>query len=190
MFCFFQNCKDNHRKTDFPSSKYTYIGTSLIKETFDSTGKITIRQYYNADTVPNGAKIEFYNNGKIASWIWYSSKHKEPYCGVYYSEEGLFDTLRGIPFIDIVYKKDFDYPYIKTINPPNVALQLVYKDIYNGKIVKKTLYGPILTDSVAWFGLDEYKYQNGHKHEIYFNIVDTIKEYLLYQDSLEIIERR
>ena len=168
-------------------TKFTYVGRFLVKETYDRTGKIEAKQYFDKDTIPDGAAIEYYPNGKVESWIWYI--HNDPYCGVFFNEQGDFDTLKGNPFLDVICCNGNNDPDIKLINPPQVAFRLLFKDIYKKKVIKKIMYEPLLTDTVSWVPLDEYKYQEGHNYKIYFYVVDTVKTFLLYQDSLEIKEK-
>jgi len=187
FFCFVR-CNRGNNKPSLQSNKFFIIGRFLVKETYDSTGKIKTKQYFNNDTIPDGAYIEYFDNGIIAKWRWYTAKHKNPYCGVFYSEQSTFDTFKGQPFLGIENNIN-NKPLIKLINPPQITVNLLYKDFYHGKVVNEIMYDPLLTDTVSWIPLDEYDHRQDHKYKIYFYIVDTVKASLLYQDSLEIKER-
>jgi len=170
-----------------PSAKFYKQGRFLVKETYDSTGKIETKQYFNKDTTPDGAYTEYFDNGIIAKWIWFIPKYKNPVGGVYYYDNGVFDTFKGRPFLGTGNDSNNE-PVIKLINPPQVKFRMGYKDIFNNKVVNEIYYDPILTDSISWVPLDEYKLTKGHKYRIYFYILDTLNKIFLFQDSINLKE--
>jgi len=102
IVCFF-NCKNKtDEKTTTSITKFSKNGRFLIKETYDSVGKVATKQYFNSDTVHDGACIEYFNNGNIGSWKWYIPRQKDPICGVFYYEDGSFDTFKGRPYLTSV----------------------------------------------------------------------------------------
>jgi len=188
LFCFL-NCRNSaSKKVSLSHIEFIKKGKKLIKEIYDSAGKIEMRQFFNKDTIPDGAMIEYYSNGTVATWLWYAAKHKNPYCGIFYNEQAVFDTLKGKPFLGIENNKN-NKPLVKLINPPQITVKLLYKDFYMGKVVNDIMYDPLPTDTISWVPLDEYGHKQDHVYKIYFYIVDTIKTSLLYQDSLEINEK-
>jgi hypothetical protein len=185
----FSNCRnaENNNNKHYLDRLYK-DNRFLIKEAYDSSGKIKLKQYFNKDTVPDGAMIEYYSNGKIAKWRWFRAKHKNPDCGIFYNEDGSFDTLKGKPFLAIGNDADQN-PVIELINPPQVKFTIGYKDYYENKMIKKIYYDPILTDTISWVPLDEYKKTKGHEYIICFYIIDSVKNKILYQDSINLKER-
>ena len=65
------------------------------------------------------------------------------------------------------------YPF-KLINPPKLFINLIYRESYNEKILKKIKYEPIITDTICWVALDEYSFKKTHKYTIDICIIDTI----------------
>lgn len=188
MLICFLNCKNSSpKKKDAPVIKFFKEGRFLIKETFDSSGSILIKQYFNKDTVPDGAMIEYYPNSTIATWRWFLPKQKNPNCGIFYNENGTFDTLKGRVFLDLGEDKDHN-PVIIFINPPQLKIRIGYKDVFKNKILKEKNYDPILTDSTGSVALDEYKYAKGHDYILYFYVVNTIDNKVLYNDSIYYME--
>lgn len=189
MLICFLNCKNSSpKKNDTSATKYSKEGRFLIKETCDSSGRIIAKQYFNKDTVPDGALIEYYPNGLIATWQWYIANHNTPYTKIHYNVNGIFDSLIGNSFLNVVCCNDFNKTVVELINPPQTGIRLLYKDIYKGKVVYSDIYKPFLTDTVSWVVLGKYQYNKEHKYKIYFYIVDTLKRTLFYQDSSEIKE--
>jgi hypothetical protein len=185
----FVNCKNKKDENDKKQTvRFLKEGRFLIKETYNRSGKISIKQYFNKDTTPNGAYIEYFDNGNICKWVWYIPNRKNPKCGVYFHSDGSFDTLKGRPYLGIAWD-EIDDPVVKLINPPHLTIQFGYKEIYKNHILRYVTYDPILTDSISWVPLHEYKYAKGHKYKIYFCIVDTIQKRFLYQDSTNLAER-
>ena len=181
----FAACHSKKEKALGSSVKYSRHGRFLIKETFDSNGKLLVKQSFNKDTVPDGAMMEYYPNGIIATWRWFIYSEKNPRCGVFFKENGSFDTLKGVPFL--VAQNPENSPGVEFINPPQIKFQAGYKETFKNQIIYQTIYNPTLTDSISFIPLNEYKYAKGHKYEVYFYIVDTVKKRSLYQDSLELI---
>ena len=183
----FSNC--GSRKIEKPTTtKFTKKGRFLIKETYDSTNKPLTKQYFNNDTVPDGAAIEFYENGNIGSWKWFIPGKKNPTCGLFYHEDGSFDTLKGRPYLGMSYDVNHS-PVVEVINPPQLKIEIGYKEIFNNIKVNGIIYDPTLTDTIAWVALDEYHYVKGHEYKIFFRILDTIQKKLLYQDSTHLAQR-
>ena len=171
-----------------PVVKYYRQGRFLIKETFDSSGRLLVKQSFNKDTVPDGAMAEYYPNGIIAIWRWFIPKQKKPTCGVFYHSDGTFDTLKGRPYLDMGWD-DRNEPVVEIIHLPYLTTQLGYKEIYKNRAIKNIVYDPIITDSINLVPLDEYKYVKGHEYKIYFYIVDTVQKRFLFQDSTHLAER-
>src|ERR1043165_6234942 len=59
-------------------------------------GKLSARQYFNSDTVPNGPLFRYSVDGKLEQWIWFKngSKHFQ----VDYKNDSAVD-LTGNPFL-------------------------------------------------------------------------------------------
>ena len=170
FFCF-EKCRGKQLKNLI---KYSLHGRFIIKESFDSSGKITGRQYFNKDTIPNGAEIYYYPNGKIKHWKWFQN-NKTPSCGVYYDTDGVFFAFRGNPFIDLGNETDTSV-YVTLVNPPNIKFIIVYEDTYKSKVMKSLMFEPTLTDSTSWIVIDrnsnEFLYQKEHKYELIFYVID------------------
>jgi hypothetical protein len=180
-------CKEATTSNVNSNTKYSESGRFIVKEIYDSAGHLKIKQYLNRDTVPEGPMIEYNTNDVIIAWIWFVKGEKNPKCGVFYKEDGYFDTLKGQTFLG-VGRDNHENPVIMAINPPQVKLMIAYKDFYKNKIFKEIYYtDPYRTDSMTLISLDEYKYRNEHKYKIYFSIVDSIKKTTLYTDSMEFI---
>ena len=81
------------------------------------------------------------------------------------------------------------HPVVELINPPHLTIQLGYKETYKDRVIKNIDYDPILTDSIAWVPLGEYRYVKGHEYKIYFRIVDNVQKRFLYQDSTHLAQR-
>jgi len=161
--CF--GCRDKSVKQKF--SHWVNDNKKLIKEQYDSTGKITSRQWFNTDTVASGAEIFYYPNGKIEKWKWYGPDNIIPYAVVYFDTIGRYSEYKGIAFIDAIKFNKNDV-YIEMINPPNVKFLLCYTDSFNNKLKRKTLYEPGLTDSVAWVKLDEHIFKHNHAYTLMY----------------------
>jgi len=171
-----------------PAIKFFTEGRFLIKVSYDSTGNIVAKQSFDKDTTPDGAYTEYFKNGTIGSWRWFRRGQKDPICGVFYYEDGWFDTMKGRPFLEMGWD-EINQPVVVLVNPPHLKIQLGYKEIYKNRILRNITYDPILTDSICWVPLDKYKYRIGREYKIYFYIVDTLHQAFLYQDSTHLAQR-
>jgi hypothetical protein len=148
---------------------------ALVKKTYSKTGAIIKVQLFTKDTVPSGAEIDFYNNGVIKHWKYYTDQSRLPRCVVYYDSLGKFDTLIGMPFIDS-YRGEDGVIYVKTINPPatkSVLLLDIYKD---GKKIDNVAYSPISTDSMGLTAIgqhNEVNFRKDAKGFVYYHIIDS-----------------
>ena len=175
---------NNNSHTIGNEFKYYRSGRFLVKDSYDSAGKLVTKQFFNADTMPDGAEIDYYANGKIEKWKWFDPTSKYSYCVVYYNAKGGFDTFVGRPFIGTGYDHKHEL-CIELINPPNVNIKMGYVDFYNGKVMEQLAYPPSPTDTIAWVILDHYKHEDGHKYMLYYYFVDS-SNHILCESSIEL----
>ena len=162
----------------------------IIKYLYNFYGNIIEKQYFNKDTVPDGPKIRYYPNGIISSWIWFRANHKNPACGIFYDRKGVFDTMKGSPFLDGGWTESNGETYVKLINPPQLGYIIEFEDFYENKLVEKRFYGAVVTDSTNYIMLKKYNYNKNHKYYIVFCVADTVKRVILHQYPKEIIESK
>jgi len=155
-------------------------GTAIVKKVYNKEGVLLTMQSFTKDTIPNGALIHFYPNGKIKQWTWYSSELKNPFATVLYKNNGMFDTLHGNPFIKSVTSGND--VYVELINPPNVNVIFGFKDFYRDSLMKKVVYQPDLTDSTGWVILrsKDVNFKKDHNYMCNFLIADTFKKEYIY----------
>jgi hypothetical protein len=179
-------------------------GRFLVRETRNQNKVLVRVQYFDKDTIPDGALIEYNKNGKIAKWKWFTktrqgnhpdmlafyergkdnkvetkewrSEYKDiqPDCIAYYDGNGRLDTFVGNPFIKVVYDINKQL-WIGVINPPNTNNTLMFIDSLNGKLANVIFYNPQCTDTLCWVGLDEYKALKGHKYELSYFFEDSLR---------------
>jgi len=164
------------------SNKSIYIVNekSIIIKVYNARDTLLTMQSFTKDTIPNGAFVSYYPNGKVKKWVWYTSELKAPCAAVYYNEKGVFDTLHGNPFIRSITSRN--NIYVELINPPNVNILFGCKDFYRDSLIKKVVYHPSLTDSTSWVTLDstDFIFKNDHNYMCNFLIVDTLKNVFKY----------
>ncbi len=170
---FLPSCNSDAPDSRNTTIKYLYINNHLVREIYDSIGKIKIRKTLNEDTTSYGSELNYYDNGKIEKWKWFFYSEKYPDCVIYYNDNGAFDTLQGNPFISTIYNKE-RILCVKLINPPNVKIKVGYRNYYRNKIVQQFAYSPIETDSVAWVFLYEHKPKKNHNYKLYYYVVDSL----------------
>jgi len=177
VFIIVYSCKNgNTKEVQNNSFRYYDTGRFLIKESYDGSGRITTKQYYNKDTIPDGAEFDYYNNGKMKKWKWFDAKQKTPYCGAYYDSNGVFDTFKGDAILN-VGNEDSSSLYVTLANPPNVKFIVTFDDSYKNKHINELIYDPIKTDSTSFIIIhrskDEFVYNKEHKYTLNFYIVDS-----------------
>ncbi len=174
VFCFLLSCNgyENGKSTDSTIRLYT-DGRFIIKETRDDIGHIVKKQRLNKDTIADGPEFNYYTNGKIRLWRWFTND--TPNCLLFYDSTGAFRRIKGDPFIK-VGREAKERIYIKMINPPNVKYIVILNDFYNGKLFDELSYKPTVTDTASWVFIgryDEYKYNKEHKYVLDFYVVDS-----------------
>jgi hypothetical protein len=149
----------------------------LIEDVYNNFGQLKYSKSYNKDTIPNGAEIFYYPNGKIEKWAWYNaligeeSRKKYAFIFFYFNENGDLDSTNGTPFIRPIITKS-GYVAIEMVNPPNVKYIFGYKDFIGDKVVFKQAYEPAVTDSTSWVTLEKHKFEQGHTYKVYYYILN------------------
>jgi len=179
MLVVISSCRnDIKQRATATSEKYFYKGELLVKEMYDSSKKLAIKQTFTKDTVPYGAKISYDSNGNVDKWEWFLHSLKYPDCIVYYKSNGTFDTLVGNPFISTGFDKKHQL-CVKLVNPPNLNMVVTYQDSFQNKLLKDIYYPVLSTDSVAYIALRDHTPKKNHKYMLNFHIVDSSNYYIL-----------
>jgi hypothetical protein len=168
----------------------SYGESRITKEVYNKKHHLVLKQYFTKDTVPNGIRIEYFSSGKLCNIRWFDSSQKEPICGVFYTEHGVFDTLKGSPFLDEWYNTQIE-PCFKIINPPNVKyiIRFTDSDYVNDKIIKQSDFLTQDNDSTTIFRFNKKRFERfegGHNYYISFCIIDTSKRRIAYMYSKKI----
>ena len=179
------SCQSNKKEYVSYRAKFYNSGRFLVKETYDSSGKIVTKQYFNKDTMPDGAYIEYFSDGIIGKWVWFIANDKNPSCGFYYYSDGSFDTLKGNPFISAFYNTKGEGCF-KILAPPDLCYIIKFIDFYNDNKLAQYDYEPIKIDSVNWVILRKFEFEKGHKYKLFFCTVDTSTKLLINRSSFEL----
>lgn len=178
----FGNCENAIQKKPIKANKEKYYknGRFLVRETYDSSGRLQAKQFFNKDTIPDGAEIDYYMNGNVEKWKWYTLQDKYPRCLIHYDDNGIYDTIKGNPFIDGIKANDTDLA-VKFVNPLNVKSFIMLEDKYKNEIVVQYKFDPISLDTVNIVILNKksgYAKKVGHQYLIYFYIIDSVRSLL------------
>ena len=180
LFC---NCRNGTKQT-VVSDKIIYLRSKdgLVKKVYDNDSRLILEQNFDIDTTPCGAMVEYYENGSILTWRWFLYKSKDPLCGFYFNMDNTLDTMKGSPYIDVVFIKNKG-TFVKIVKPPILRYVIEYNDVFGHKMIDKMFYEPIITDSVNWINLGKINYREDHKYFLKFSIVDTTIKKIVRQYS-------
>ena len=152
----------------------------LIKDTYSNMGELRQRQYFNNDTLPDGPAIDYFPDGKIGIWRWYKYKEAKPHCIVFYNKNGIFDSLKGNPFLRAKYVSDTIF-YLQCVKPPQLTYIIKINDTYKGELLNSKAFEPFETDTINWVAISHNLFEKYHAYNIDFCIIDTITSKILYE---------
>lgn len=179
------NCNESPQVVSWQEFKVNKKGRFIVVEEYDSLQHIKNIKYFNSDSVTaDGPEFLYRPNGQLSKWIWFSPISKYPAVGVYYGDDGNFDSLKGFPIIGYAKTPEGKFA-IQTVNPPKVSYALGFKDYFKNTVINKKAYYPFITDTTSWFTLDELSFEKGHKYNVYFYITDTLNGKNKILDSVE-----
>ena len=166
------------------------VGKHIIKDVYGNQGEIRRRQYFSNDTLPDGAEIDYFPDGKIAIWRWYKYKDVRPCCVLFYNKNGVFDSLKGNPFLHAIYVSDTGF-YLQGIKPPQLAYIVEYNDVFKGKLINTDAFKPSETDTIDWIAISHHKFEKDHIYNINFCIIDTVTNKIQneYHEKLNLLPR-
>jgi hypothetical protein len=153
----------------------------LVKDIYEY-GRLADRQYLNKDSIPDGPEFNYFSNGDIKKWKWYS-KSFTPSCNVYFFKNKIFDTCQGSPFLGTYYDS-VSILWVRTIRPPyfrNVILG--YRDFFEGKLMKQFGYTYKETDTGLLFPLIDHKEEQGHTYLLSFYMLDSAKKIIFMVET-------
>ena len=197
---FFISCNNHKQDEEIYSVKNKHIVKSLYRH-----GHLYSVQSFTKDTIPDGAEIIYYENGKMQKWKWYdidyqadkvdsvvtlSENRKEfqtiqtgkehywyPACIAYYDSFGKFDTLVGKVFIKT---KHIDKIFcIGIASPPRVLAKIILTDSEYHNKPKQYLYEPSPVDTICWVQLPDFHYKAGHDFFLDDLIIDSANHYYM-----------
>jgi len=183
---------EHHQKNSFV--RIYNIGSFLIKETYDSLQHLKIKQFFNKDTVPNGALITFYPNGKIYTWKWYFDDDKNPRCKIIYDSNGHFSKMEGYVIIDSQYiRQNID---LALALPPGLKFIVKVKSLDKGLLHQEMDCYPYLNGdtigvdndtiyNIATFRIEKYNKKLTYKACVYLDDSNIKQPNCL--DSIELI---
>ncbi len=180
IFYTFSSCQNHEKKININESiKYYIDGENLIKEAYNTNNCALSKQFFNTDTVPDGASIEYYDNYNISKWKWFTLDNKYPICCAYYNDYGQFDSFKGRTFIECIRKdKNRNSYYIKMAKIPNVRSVIILEDSSNSSS-KKLKYDQIVKGLFNWIIIGEWgEIKREHTYIAYCYIIDSTKHEL------------
>ena len=171
---------DGFKKQAQPQTKWVKIGNHFIVRKYYGNNLIS-KEVLDLDSVPDGFKTTFYNDGIIKNVSCFTRDQKAPQCSFYYDTFGVFDSFTGMPIMDVEHD-DSNNMIFTLMNPPNIYYFLGFVDYYNGKSFCTERYQPIKFRSFSTVKFSK-KHLNNLHHEYYFDYVvyDSIHKRTIQQ---------
>ena len=169
-------CKGGDKKV----ITYEKYGRFLVKKSFCENGRLCTKQFYNNDTVPDGAAFEYYPNGKISEWQWFAPDDSDTlaHCVVEYDTNGVYEKFKGWPFVRVINKND-SVCVITAVHPPNIKYIILLVDVDNKGRIQSYRYVPEITDTTSWVevgDIGESLYTHGHSYYMQYYIVNSSRD--------------
>lgn len=133
-----------------------------------------------------GGKMFYDSLGGKDKWFWYGDGdiNDVPIFGLYFDSIGEPYKIGGSPFIrKILTTKNEEA--VEIVSPPIEHLYAEYRDYLDGRLIKKQVYEPYITDSTAWVNLGKQQYDSSHNYYLYFVVFNSLKN-MVVRDSTEL----
>lgn len=152
---------------------------SIVYERVNDKGQIEYKRRLNKDFIPKGEVVTFGENNRVKRWSWHdeSTGLKYPYLICYYGNDGIYDSMRGTPFLG-VFPTIGNQLAFELANPPSVLLEVEYRAYHKNKLTRKITFEPGRTDSTCWITLnsEELEFGNNCKFWLYYYILDENRQ--------------